>query len=75
MTININLTEVFICTLVFVILASIIYYINTFNESEHHKRLFRVVDIFMSSLISILIMFICCNIYDLLCNIRFTFTF
>lgn len=75
MTININLTEVFIYTLVFVTLTSIIYYIITFDESKFYKRLFRGVDIFISSLISLAIMFISYSVYDLLCDIHFTFTF
>ena len=75
MTININLTEVFICTLVFLILASIIYYIITFNESNFYRRLFRGVNIFMSSLMSFAIMFLFYNIYNLFSAINFTFTF
>ena len=74
-TFNINLTEVFIYTLVFVTLTSIIYYIITFDESKFYKRFFRGVDIFISSLISLAIMFISYNVYNLLCNIHFTFTF
>jgi hypothetical protein len=75
MTININLTEVFIYTLVFFILTSIIYYIITFNESKFYKSFFRGVDITISSLISLAIMFISYSIYDILCDIHFTFTF
>jgi hypothetical protein len=75
MTININLTQVFIYTLVFVTLTSIIYYITTFNESKFYKSFFRGVDITISSIISIAIMFISYSIYDILCDIHFTFTF
>jgi multisubunit Na+/H+ antiporter MnhB subunit len=75
MTININLTEVFIFTLVFVTLTSIIYYIITLNETDFYKRLFRGVDITISSIVSFAIMFISYNVYNLLCDIHFTFTF
>lgn len=74
-TFNINLTELFIYTLVFVTLTSIIYYIITFNESDFFKRLFRGVDITISSIISFVVMFLSYSIYDLLCDIHFTFTF
>jgi multisubunit Na+/H+ antiporter MnhB subunit len=75
MTININLTEVFIYTLVFVTLTSIIYYIITFDESKFYKKVFRGVDITISSIISFAVMFISYNVYNLLCNIHFTFKF
>lgn len=75
MTINIDLTQTFIYILVFLILTSIIYYIITLNETDFYKRLFRGVDITISSLISIFIMFISYNVYNLLCDIHFTFTF
>ena len=73
-TFNINLTEVFIYTLVFVTLTSIIYYIITLNETDFNKRFFRGVDITISSLISIVVMFLSYSVYDLLCDIHFTFT-
>ena len=71
MTININLTELFIYTLVFFILTSIIYYIITLTESKKNKITYRRVNIFISSGISLIIMLM----HSLFSDIHFTFTF
>jgi hypothetical protein len=74
-TITVNLTSVFIYTIVFVILTSIVYFIITRNEDEYDKRLFRGSDIFLSSIISVVLVLIYKILYEVFCNVSFVFTF
>ena len=78
-TININITQVFIYTLVFSILWRIIYFYITFDESQREKRTYRKANIFLSCAWSILIIVIFYLlyhlVYDIFSNVHFTFTF
>ena len=78
-TININITQVFIYTLVFSILWRIIYFYITFDESQREKRTYRKANIFLSCVWSILIILIFYLlyhlVYDIFSNVHFTYTF
>lgn len=73
-TINVNVTSVCIYIIVFFILFAIAYWYITLDEGSRQRKMYRVANILLSSLMSITLILLGRIIYYIFSNIHFTYT-